>query len=122
MQLFSQMLNNNGQNVDFDKLLNMLESNHGLLNEMTQNDDSMEGGHYLPKLLYDLTQNAVSVEEKEVDATEEARNNIIAEKLPKVWRVLIELLSLQNVIDPVMISVSVSSYRIGQTLTWKLFF
>lgn len=61
--------------------------------------EGIDEGFFLPKLLYDLF---VQVDQPTTDGDQEAKtsdNNCIsspeeiAEKLPKVWRVLIELLS-----------------------------
>lgn len=79
----------------------MLEQNRDLLNEMAIKEDyeGIDEGSFLPKLLYDLflqvnlptaegSQEPKTPENCCVNSPEE-----IAEKLPKVWRVLIELLS-----------------------------
>lgn len=103
MQLIAQVLfgfNGNGNSIDIDKLVSMLEQNRDLLNEMAIKEDyeGIDEGSFLPKLLYDLFQ------EVNQGTSEGAQNGSpknspvnsaedIAEKLPKVWRVLIELLN-----------------------------
>lgn len=79
----------------------MLEQNRDLLNEMAIKEDyeGIDEGSFLPKLLYDLFIQAnqpPSEEDQEVKSSENScvsSPEEIAEKLPKVWRVLIELLS-----------------------------
>lgn len=94
--------NANGNNLDIDKLVNMLEENRDLLNEMAIKEEfvGIEEGAFLPKLLYDLflQVNGDNNENTEkTDETQETKKPLtadeVAEKLPKVWRVLIELLS-----------------------------
>ncbi len=103
-QLISQILlgfNANGNNLDIDKLINMLEENRDLLNEMAIKEESsgIEEGAFLPKLLYDLflQVNGDNENTEKTDDTQETKKPLtadeVAEKLPKVWRVLIELLS-----------------------------
>lgn len=93
-----------GNSIDIDKLVSMLEQNRDLLNEMAIKEDyyGVDEGYFLPKLLYEIfiqaNQNSnennpeagcsSNATEKQQSSPEE-----IAEKLPKVWRVLIELLS-----------------------------
>ncbi|CAO1432880.1 unnamed protein product [Diamesa serratosioi] len=108
-QLISQVLlgfNANGNNVDIDKLVSMLEQNRDFLNDMALKEEfeCIEEGAFLPKLLYDLF---VQVNQpKNDEMTDEASASTpvdglknpcsaeeITEKLPKVWRVLLELLS-----------------------------
>lgn len=104
MQLIAEVLfgfNASGSGIDMDKLVSMLEQNRDLLNEMAikENYEGIDEGYFLPKLLYDLflqvnqtanegEQTTTSIVTNAVSSPEE-----IAEKLPKVWRVLIELLS-----------------------------
>lgn len=84
-------------------LYNMLEENRDFLKEMAIKEDygGIDGGSFLPRMLYDLfiqvnrnsDENSCenSEKQKSVNTPEE-----IALKLPKVWRVLIELLNHQN--------------------------
>jgi hypothetical protein len=89
--------NTSGSQIDIDKLVSMLEQNRDLLNEMAVKEDfeGIDEGSFLPKLLYDLfvqvnqTPNDEKIEVKSAENSPEE----IAEKLPKVWKVLIELLS-----------------------------
>lgn len=86
----------------------MLEQNRDLLNEMAIKEDysGIDEGYFLPKLLYDLflqvNQSTSSEEVKrttagEIDKSREISTpEEIASKLPKVWRVLIELFNHHN--------------------------
>lgn len=108
MQLIAQVLlgfNSNGSNIDIDKLVSMLEQNRDLLNEMAIKEDyeGIDEGSFLPKLLYDLFMqvNQPTSNEEAKSVNDLLKNAVsspeeIAEKLPKVWRVLIELLNHQK--------------------------
>ncbi|KAF5305845.1 hypothetical protein FQR65_LT07584 [Abscondita terminalis] len=100
-QLFSQILIsfNNGQEVDLDKLIKALEQNHDLLTDIVCNE---ECNHALPKVLLDLV-NEISEDDSNPHPTQSSNDQQtlnsatkIVENLPKVWRVLIELLSHQT--------------------------
>jgi hypothetical protein len=104
MQLIAEVLlgfNANGSYIDIDKLVNMLEQNRDLLNEMAikENYEGIDEGYFLPKLLYDVfVQANQTANEGEQMSSTSTKNEInspeeIVEKLPKVWRVLTELLS-----------------------------
>ncbi|XP_044750919.1 trichohyalin [Coccinella septempunctata] len=114
-QLFSHILLafNNSPELDFDKLLKRLEENHDLLKDIVNNEVSSEVSSALPKVLLDLVnqisgeKDTLEVEEcnkkKSQEGTDSASTSYnlnspaeIAENLPKVWRVLIELLSHQS--------------------------
>lgn len=123
-QLFGQLLAGfSGRNdIDIDKLTHMLEENRELLNDMTNRESCKEGAAQLPKLLFDLVSQAADAkeigkdetvtgdengEQKEVqnEETETTQSKLssaqdIIRNLPKVWKVLIELLNHQK-IDPV---------------------
>ena len=78
----------------------MLEENRGLLNEMAEKEEfvGIEEGAFLPKLLYDMflqVNNSNESESEETAADDKKPISVedVAEKLPKVWRVLTELLS-----------------------------
>ncbi|KAK4873107.1 hypothetical protein RN001_015136 [Aquatica leii] len=104
-QLFSQILIsfNNGQEVDLDKLIKTLEENHDLLTDIVSNEECNQASSALPKILLDLVnqvsdsnsnqqeQNASGNEQQTLNSATE-----IVENLPKVWRILIELLSHQS--------------------------
>lgn len=108
-QLISQVLlgfNANGNNVDIDKLVSMLEQNRDFLNDMALKEEfeCIEEGAFLPKLLYDLFVQVNQPKSDEMSHEASASTPVeglkdpcsaeeIAEKLPKVWRVLLELLS-----------------------------
>nr|CAH7742815.1 unnamed protein product [Callosobruchus chinensis] len=116
-QLFSEILLgfNNSHEIDLDKLQRQLEDHHDLLQDIVVNEVSSEVSYALPKLLLDLLNNAdnsrtcdINMEKTETGETGESSgyptstiNNKmnsteeIVQNLPKVWRVLIELLSHQ---------------------------
>ncbi|KAI5643290.1 myosin heavy chain, cardiac muscle isoform [Phthorimaea operculella] len=113
-KLFSQVLLGYKNRHDLDKLVHRLEENHGILTHMAENENDSEASTALPKLLLEIvsqvdeedsdnsggpsgTKNVESGEKVQQDT--ESQNNATAEEivhnLPKVWRVLIELLSHQ---------------------------
>jgi len=110
LQLIAQVLfgfNASGSSIDIDKLVNMLEQNRDLLNEMAikENYAGIDEGSFLPKLLYDIflqVNQASSDESAQCSSAADENNKAvstaeeIAEQLPKIWRVLIELLSHQK--------------------------
>ncbi|XP_030383453.1 putative ciliary rootlet coiled-coil protein 2 [Scaptodrosophila lebanonensis] len=65
--LFSQMVMgfNGKNNLDIDRLTKMLEENRDLLNEMTQAEGSCSDGATLPKLLFELVEQAAMSEAKD---------------------------------------------------------
>ena len=112
-QFMSKMLfgvNNNRINID--KLAQVLEENRSLLIEMAKTDPETvdNGGAFLPKLLYEIV-SRVDAENNEKEELQEDEKTVpsseeIASKLPKVWKVLIELLTLEND-DEVPLGVSI---------------
>lgn len=105
LQLFSQLLLgfNNNQEIDIEKLIKLLEENHFLLQNIAINEESNQVSA-LPKVLLDLL-NEVNASQDDESAKISAESPIsnqlnsaseIAENLPKVWKVLIELLSHQS--------------------------
>ncbi|EEZ99674.1 uncharacterized protein LOC107397693 [Tribolium castaneum] len=106
-QLFSQILLGfkNNQEIDIDKLIKLLEENHHLLQDIAVNEESNQVSA-LPKVLLDLVSEVSDSkdleEEEEASKTNpETPNQVnsaseIVENLPKVWKVLIELLSHQS--------------------------
>ncbi|XP_034669768.1 trichohyalin [Drosophila subobscura] len=122
--LFSQLIMgfNGKSNMDIDRLNQMLEENRQLLNQMTQAEGSCSDGATLPKLLFELVEEATgsggsgedsdksrsatptprAVEERggggggaaepEIMGKVASAQEIIG-NLPKVWKVLMELLS-----------------------------
>lgn len=115
---------NNSPEIDIDKLIKLLEENHHLLQDIAINDESNQVSA-LPKVLLDLVTEVSDKENSREEEEEEDKqkasgkgdnhnNNIIllkssetqthqlnsaseiVENLPKVWKVLIELLSHQN--------------------------
>lgn len=127
MQLIAQVLfgfNANGNHIDIDKLVKMLEQNRDLLNEMAIKEDyeGIDEGSFLPKMLYDLFLQVN--QEPNGEAQAEASSNRsgstpeeIAEKLPKVWRVLIELLSHHKKLSDEEENRVVDCYKSVQTAT-----
>ncbi|KAJ6635781.1 hypothetical protein Bhyg_14367 [Pseudolycoriella hygida] len=119
-ELFSQLLMgfNGGNDINIDKLSNMLEDNRDLLNDITRREICKDGAAALPKLLFDLvTQAEESGTDKDdpsasfLNHTEQIdpgseescipKSNVttaqeICHNLPKVWKVLIELLNHQK--------------------------
>ncbi|XP_018332566.1 interaptin-like [Agrilus planipennis] len=126
-QLFSEIILGfrNGHEIDMDKLIDVLEENHDLLTDIVVNEESYEISSTLPKVLLDLihqvrenermskTQDdqneACGIEKVENPPDENAiHSNLsmnsaaeIVQNLPKVWRVLAELLSHQQIPIPV---------------------
>ncbi|KAK9878024.1 hypothetical protein WA026_020650 [Henosepilachna vigintioctopunctata] len=119
-QLFSHILMafSSSPDLDLDKLLKQLEAHHDLLKDIVSNEVSSEVSSALPKVLLDLV-NQISLESQDIstdsdfgNATEQSAKECyelvpatlhnlnspaeIAENLPKVWKVLIELLSHQS--------------------------
>lgn len=74
-QLFSHILLgfNNCQEIDFDKLIKLLEENHDLLQNIVINDDSNTSSA-LPKVLLDLV-SQISVEKSEENVDEETASS-----------------------------------------------
>lgn len=103
---------NGGNDINIDKLSNMLEDNRDLLNDITKRETCKDGAAALPKLLFDLVTQAeesyVSKDEasgsnveQNVDEVASGKSNVtsaqeICHNLPKVWKVLIELLNHQK--------------------------
>ncbi|XP_052870108.1 uncharacterized protein LOC128275593 [Anopheles cruzii] len=117
--------------INIDKLAAVLEENRALLIEMTKDEaETVDTGAFLPRALYDLIAevdeaNGPPVESEMPDAppkedapveadsegsggedaeftdVQKASPEQIADKLPKVWRVLIELVNHQERAQPV---------------------
>lgn len=127
MQLIAQVLfgfNANGSCIDIDKLVKMLEQNRDLLHEMAVKEDfeGIDEGSFLPKLLYDLFLQVNQETSEEVQGADAIKDSVsspeeIAEKLPKVWRVLIELLSHQKKLTEEEEERVVDCYKSVQTAT-----
>ncbi|XP_032584733.2 trichohyalin [Drosophila mojavensis] len=68
--LFSQLVMgfNGKNNLDIDRLTQMLEENRDLLNEMTQAEGSCSDGATLPKLLFELVEQAAKSGEVEPES------------------------------------------------------
>ncbi|KPJ20022.1 hypothetical protein RR48_07487 [Papilio machaon] len=117
-KLFSQVLLGYKNKQDLDKLVNRLEENHGILTQMAEQENGSEASSALPKLLLQLVsqveetdeskQSIISVNTEEetvkeniqgvsdTQSIENPKAEEIVQNLPKVWRVLIELLSHQS--------------------------
>lgn len=109
----------------------MLEENRDLLSDMTNRECSQEGAAQLPKILFDLVSQAnenevATVPETKIDeenspstsaaATADASSKVtsaqeIINNLPKVWKVLIELLNHQKM-TPVEFKVILIAFSI----------
>lgn len=89
-----------GSGIDLDKLTDVLEENRELLSEMTINEGSTEGS-ILPKLLFDLVVQSNKTEDPELPSTSKsvATTKEIIGNLPKVWRVLMEFLNHQKIVQ-----------------------
>ncbi|XP_011163659.2 WEB family protein At4g27595, chloroplastic isoform X2 [Solenopsis invicta] len=118
--LFTQMLlGASSADMNLDRLTQLLQENHDLISDIAKKESTEAAA--LPKLLLDLieqtegskasekcaneensAENITEVNRKEDDLQEEH----IAHNLPKVWRVLLELLSCHAVTSP---SISVAS-------------
>lgn len=116
----------------------MLEENRDLLNDMTNRECSKEGAAQLPKLLFDLvsqankSEDAAEIVENIVPSTSDAEEaskpkkevtsaQEIIRNLPKVWKVLIELLSHQQ-LKPVQIKVALKIQIFNDFFNTKLIF
>lgn len=101
-ELSSQILMgfNSGSDIDLDKLTDVLEENRELLSEMTINEGSTEGS-ILPKLLFDLVVQSNKTTDEELPTTSKsvATTKEIIGNLPKVWRVLMEFLNHQKIVQ-----------------------
>ncbi|CAH0686252.1 unnamed protein product [Spodoptera exigua] len=118
-KLFSQVLLGEKTKQDLDTLVQRLEENHGILTQMAEKENGSEASSALPKLLLELVSQVDENEEKYIgeisndnDQTSKEETSTekdsdeqkpqvttaeeIVENLPKVWKVLIELLSHQN--------------------------
>ncbi|XP_063624878.1 paramyosin [Cydia splendana] len=119
-KLFSQVLLGYKTKQDLDKLVVRLEENHGLLTHMAERDNGSEASSALPKLLLEIVsqvdegeamhkleegttsvpieqsnETTVNTEESESQNPNTSAEEIV-QNLPKVWRVLMELLSHQS--------------------------
>lgn len=104
--------------------MSMLEQNRDLLHEMAVKEDfeGIDEGSFLPKLLYDLFLQVNQETAEEVQGAASGKDSVsspeeIAEKLPKVWRVLIELLSHQKKLSEEEEERVVDCYKSVQTAT-----
>ncbi|XP_057336975.1 cingulin-like protein 1 isoform X2 [Microplitis mediator] len=95
--LFSQMLlSASSADMDLDRLTQLLQENHELISEMAREEGSEAAA--LPKLLLDLVEQVEGRDKSktsdiETEKKDEDQEENIANNLPKVWRVLLELLS-----------------------------
>lgn len=98
----------------------MLEENRDLLNDMTSREHCKEGAAQIPKLLLDLfsqANNQPKTSDEEGESSESANSTVssaqeISHNLPKVWKVLIELLNHQQ-LKPVQIKVPMHFLSFG---------
>lgn len=120
-QLFGQLLAGfqGNNNIDIDKLTLMLEENRDLIKDITSKESCKEGASQIPKLIFDLVSQADGTLQHSADANDSAVASTSADEpnatkmtsaqeiignLPKVWKVLIELLNHQKCI-PVKLKV-----------------
>lgn len=120
-QLFGQLLAgfNGNNNIDIDKLTTMLEENRDLINDITSKENCKEGAAQIPKLLFDLVsqadkngdnvENMVDLSQPSTSTDQTSTTKVtsaqeIIHNLPKVWKVLIELLNHQE-LKPVPLKV-----------------
>lgn len=118
---------NGGNDIDIDKLTHMLEDHRDLLNDITNREMTKEGAATLPKLLFDLVtqsrddhqpsfsgdsvpedDNLTTEIETVIKPTVTSAQEII-HNLPKVWKVLIELLNHQKT-EQVNFTVSITCF------------
>lgn len=105
----------------------MLEDNRDLLNDITSKENCREGAAQIPKLIFDLVSQAdktienpnetegavgfdlpsISSADVETSTAKVSSAQEIIHNLPKVWRVLTELLNHQQ-LKPVPLQVSLS--------------
>lgn len=123
----------NGTNdIDIDTLTTMLEENRDLLNDMTSREHCKEGAAQIPKLMLDLfaqaSNNPTKTAEEGVEGEGEGSSTgngpvssaqEISNNLPKVWKVLIELLNHQQ-LKPVPFMVSVINFGYFSALSLKI--
>lgn len=98
----------------------MLEENRDLLNDITSKENCKEGAAQIPKLIFDLVSQADKKPDDIEDSTESPEPSTSADErsaakvtsaqeiihnLPKVWRVLTELLNHQQ-LKPVPLKVN----------------
>lgn len=100
---------NGGNDIDIDKLTHMLEDHRDTISAITSSETCKEGAAALPKLIFDLVSQSEKTETSD-DVTKDdvkpecslaiiqqsASAKEIVENLPKVWKVLIELLNHQQ--------------------------
>lgn len=94
--LFSQMLlGASSAQMDLDRLTRLLQENHDLISGIAKENGTEAAA--LPKLLLDIIEQVDAVGEESADDEKlqelEQQGQSIADNLPKVWRVLLELLS-----------------------------
>lgn len=109
--------------IDIDRLTHMLEENRDLINDITSKESCKVGAAQIPKLLLDIItpmengSESENVENSMLDAeiaetsaeiagpsSKVTTPQEIVHNLPKVWKVLVELLSHQK-LKPVEIEV-----------------
>ncbi|KAH0569009.1 centrosomal protein of 135 kDa isoform X1 [Cotesia glomerata] len=95
--LFSQMLlSASSADMDLDRLTQLIQENHELISEMAREEGTEAAA--LPKLLLDLVEQVEGRDKSRASDNDNKENQedqeeSIANNLPKVWRVLLELLS-----------------------------
>ncbi|XP_014207557.1 trichohyalin [Copidosoma floridanum] len=98
--LFSQMLLG-ASSLDLDRLTRLLQENHDLITGMAKEKGTEAAA--LPKLLLDIVEQVDGRDRDDCDdgrkGEDELQEESIADNLPKVWRILLELLSCQQATD-----------------------
>lgn len=101
----------------------MLEDHRETLNAITSSETCKEGAAALPKLIFDLVSQSEKSEESTINEStkddvkpdcstvQSASAKQIVENLPKVWKVLIELLNHQQA-EQVRFNVSIKYFII----------
>lgn len=130
---------NGGNDIDIDKLTHVLEDHRDLLNDITNREMTKEGAATLPKLLFDLVTQSTEDQHQSFSAESVQEDDNLASEietaikptvtsaqeiihnLPKVWKVLIELLNHQKA-EQVNFTVSVKSAIMMQLKVYHDFF
>lgn len=83
------LLSASSADMDLDRLTELIQENHDLISDMAKEEGTEAAA--LPKLLLDLVGQVDGIPEKKDEDNIQEEN--IANNLPKVWKVLLELLS-----------------------------
>lgn len=90
--LFTQMLMSaSSAEMDLDRLTQLLQENHDLISDVAKENGTEAAA--LPKLLLDIIEQVDGKTRDSPEKKEDTQEESIAHNLPKVWRVLMELIS-----------------------------